>query len=283
MKLIADSGSTKTSWCLIKDNTVMSRFFSEGYNPCYMSRDYITRSLKKSLPDNQKWKSVDEIVFYGAGCYENKYTVIQDAMQPLFPQANVFVAMDLLGSARALLGNNPGFAAILGTGTNSCLYDGRKITCNIDSLGFMLGDEGSGGYIGKRLIGDYIRGYMPENIYQAFTNTYRLTPDELIDRIYLGKMPNRYCASFTRFITAYGHPSEYLNSVVYESFSDFFKNIVCGYSSYKNYTFNCVGNIGWIFRNILISVAQKYNMKTGKIISEPMQGLIEYYSHKNTV
>jgi hypothetical protein len=189
--------------------------------------------------------------------------------------------MDLLGAARALLGNQAGFAAILGTGSNSCLYDGHTITHNIDSLGFILGDEGSGGYMGKRLISDFIRGYMPEEIQQAFRNTCRLTPDELIDRIYTGEMPNRYCAGFSRFITGYGRQNEYLDSVVYDAFSDFFRNIVCGYPSYSNYTFNCVGNIGWIFRDTLNRVAAGYNMPVGKFIPEPMQGLIEYHSNKN--
>lgn len=277
MILIADSGSTKTSWCLIESGNIRTTFFSEGYNPCYMKKEAITYSLKKQLPENYAWNQVKEIAFYGAGCYEDKYTVIQEAMRPLFPEAHVFVAMDLLGSARALLGNQPGFAAILGTGTNSCLYDGYRITHNIDSLGFMLGDEGSGGYIGKRLIRDFIRGYMPEEIRQIFRKTYQLTTDELIHRIYLGEMPNRYCAGFTRFISGYGQKNEYLDSVVYEAFTDFFNNIVCGYPSFSNYTFNCVGNIGWIFKDTLVRVAEKFRMKTGKIISEPMEGLIEYH------
>lgn len=242
-----------------------------------MRKEAITQSLKKQLPDDQEWEQVEEIAFYGAGCYEDKFGVIEEAMRPLFPRARVFVAMDLLGSARALLGHQPGFAAILGTGTNSCLYDGQQITYNIDSLGFMLGDEGSGGYIGKRLIGDFIRGYMPEEVRQAFYETYRLTNDELIDRIYVGEMPNRYCAGFTRFITGYGQPNEYLDSIVYESFSDFFNHIVCGYPSYNNYTFNCVGTIGWIFKDTLVRVAEAFRMQTGTIISEPMEGLIEYH------
>jgi N-acetylglucosamine kinase-like BadF-type ATPase len=281
MILIADSGSTKTGWSLLRNGEVLSGFSSEGYNPCYMKREYITRSLKACLPENLPRERVEEIFFYGAGCYEDKHAVMREALHDLFPHAEVFVAMDLLGSARALLGRRPGFAAILGTGTNSCLYDGNRVTHNIDSLGFMLGDEGSGGYMGKRLIGDYIRGYMPEEIHRAFRETYRMTGDELIDRIYLGEMPNRYCAGFTRFITGYGQAHDYLDSVVHGAFSDFFKNIVCGYPSCTDYTFNCVGSIGWIFRDTLTRVAAEYGMKTAKIIREPMEGLIEYHSLKS--
>ena len=280
MILIADSGSTKTTWCLVHHGEVLSEFSSEGYNPCYMNQAYISQSLEACLPDNPLWEQVEEIAFYGAGCYEDKFAVMQEALHPLFPQAKVSVAMDLIGSARALLGRKAGFAAILGTGTNSCLYDGKRVTHNIDSLGFMLGDEGSGGYMGKRLISDYIRGYMPKDIKQAFWDTYQLTGDALIDRIYLGEMPNRYCAGFTRFITGYGQSHDYLESVVYGAFSDFFKNIVSGYPSYTDYTFNCVGSIGWLFKETLIRVAAEYRMKTEKIISEPMEGLIEYHSNK---
>ena len=282
MILIADSGSTKTSWCLVHNGEVRAEFSSEGYNPCYMSQEYISQSLKACLPANPLWEQVEEITFYGAGCYDDKFVVMQEALHPLFPHAEVSVAMDLIGSARALLGRQAGFAAILGTGTNSCLYDGQRITHNIDSLGFMLGDEGSGGYIGKRLISDYIRGYMPKEIHQAFWDKYRMTGDELIDRIYLGEMPNRYCAGFTRFITGFGQANDYLDRVVYEAFSDFFKNIVSGYPSYTDYTFNCVGSVGWIFKDTLTRVAADYQMKTEKIINEPMEGLIAYHSIKIT-
>jgi N-acetylglucosamine kinase-like BadF-type ATPase len=242
-----------------------------------MKKEAITNSLKEQLPENYDWNRVKKITFYGAGCYEDKFSIIQEALRPLFPQATVFVAMDLLGSARALLGRQPGFAAILGTGTNSCLYDGNEITYNVDSLGFMLGDEGSGGYIGKRLISDFIRGYMPKEVRQAFYETYKMTGDDLIDRIYLGEMPNRFCAGFTRFISGYGQKNEYLDAIVYNAFTDFFTKIVCGYPSYDDYTFNCVGNVGCVFKDTLVSVADKFGMKTGKIISEPMEGLIEYH------
>ncbi|MDR1202121.1 MAG: N-acetylglucosamine kinase [Tannerellaceae bacterium] len=279
MILIADSGSTKTSWCLIDKEDILAEFSTEGYNPCYITKDYLTDSLKEKLPAGYNWSKVTEIAFYGAGCYEDKFPIIKGAIKPLFPETKVEVAMDLTGSARSLLGNNAGFAAILGTGANSCLYDGRKITRNIDSLGFILGDEGSGGYMGKRIISDYIRGYMPEELRNSFWNTYQLTGDDLIDRIYTGDLPNRYCADFTHFITGVNKGHEYLDSVVRDSFRDFFESIVCGYPNYANYTFNCVGTIGWIFRKELSEVASGFGMKTGTIICNPMEGLIRY--HRN--
>jgi Predicted N-acetylglucosamine kinase len=277
MILIADSGSSTTSWTLVAGHRIVFQFESEGYNPCYHSREEITGSLRKSLPPGYDWSNIVLVAFYGAGCYEDKYIVIEDALRPLFPKARFDVAMDLMASARALLEHDPGFAAILGTGTNSCLYDGKRIIHNVDSMGFLLGDEGSGGYMGKRLIGDFIRGHMPGDIRDAFYDTYRLSPDELIDRVYSNPMPNRYCASFTRFLSGEQSGHEYVEKVKRECFRDFFKNIVVYYPAYSDYLFNCVGSIGWIFRDTLAKVAEEFGMKTGKIIQSPMEGLIAYH------
>jgi len=281
MILIADSGSSTTSWTLVEDQQIIFQFESEGYNPCYNSSAEITDSLSKSLPGSYDWNKIELIAFYGAGCYEDKYEVIEDALRPLFPNSRFDVAMDLVASARALLGNEPGFAAILGTGTNSCLYDGRKITHNVDSLGFLLGDEGSGAYMGKHLISDFIRGHMPEKIRDLFYHTYHLTPDALIDKVYSSPMPNRFCASFTRFLSLDEVTKlEYAQKVKLESFRAFFNNIVAYYPNYSDYLFNCVGSIGWVFKDSLSAVAEEFGMKTGKIIQSPMEGLIAYHHIK---
>jgi len=278
MILIADSGSTKTSWCIIGKSGVTTEFETEGYNPCYSGGGKLYEILKPNLPENFETAFVNEVNFYGAGVYEDKFQVIYNAIQPVFPNAKINAAMDLMGSARALLGHNPGFAAILGTGTNSCIYDGKKITHNIDSLGFMLGDEGSGGYMGKRLIADYIRCYMPQELRQKFWDTYQLTGDELIDCIYSDPMPNRYCASFTRFLTGEHAGHDYLEqNIIRDSFRDFFNNIVKRYPDYQKYSLNSVGTIGWIFRDRLIDVAAEFGMETGNIICNPMEGLIKFH------
>ena len=278
MILIADSGSTKTSWCLVEPSGKTLVFETDGFNPCYTGGEKLIEILKPNLPEGFNTDGVQEIAFYGAGVYEDKYDMIRDAIHPIFPNARIEAAMDLMGSARALLGRTPGFAAILGTGCNSCLYNGEKITHYIDSLGFLLGDEGSGGYMGKRLIGDYIRGYMPEEVRNWFWDTYQLTGDQLIDRIYSDPMPNRYCASFTRFLSGEYAGHDYLEHIIRDSFRDFFNNIVTNYPDYQNYSFNSVGTIGWIFRDRLIEVAEGFGMKTGNIISGPMEGLVKYHS-----
>lgn len=277
MILIADSGSTKTNWCLADKEGGKVFFTTEGYNPNYVTSEYLLESLSRTLPTGYEWKEVGEVYFYGAGCSEDRYEYMRNALQHLFVSARIEIAMDLLAAARALLGNEPGFAAILGTGTNSCIYDGEKIIRNIDSLGFILGDEGSGGYIGKQILRDYIRGYMPEDIRTRFWETYRITGDEIIEQVYTKPFANRYCASFCRFITEYEGQREYLLDIVQKAFYALFENIVTGYSDYSSYTFNCVGSIAWHFKDILVRVASEYGMQLGDIVAYPMDNLIKYH------
>jgi N-acetylglucosamine kinase-like BadF-type ATPase len=199
MILIADSGSTKTTWCVLDKNSKFL-FHTEGYNPFLVKADYIIDSLNKNLPADINRASIDRIYFYGSGCIGDKVSIIQDALSTVFINAKVQVESDLVAAARALLKGNKGFAAILGTGTNSCLYDGKSIIHNISSLGYILGDEGSGSYIGKKLLIDFMRGKLPLVLEESFRKTYSLTQNEILDRIYRQPLPNRFCAGFTKFL-----------------------------------------------------------------------------------
>lgn len=275
--LIADSGSTKTHWCMVDQKGEQMHFSSEGYNPNYMTRQYLVDSLREALPAGFDPLQVTHLHFYGAGCSTDRYDFMRTALSDIFLMAQIEIAMDLLASARALLGREAGLAAILGTGTNSCLYDGERITHNIDSLGFILGDEGSGGYIGKSLLSDYIRGYMPDDVRQLFHETYALTGDEIIEQVYTRPMPNRFCAGFTRFITDHPHP--YCDELVCKAFRAFFTNIICGYPDYARYAFHCVGSVGYHFRTLLAQVAAEFSVTLGQIIADPMPGLIRYHIH----
>ena len=277
MILIADSGSTKTSWCLLNVDKDMVCFETEGYNPYFTSTAYIIHSLEDGLPASIDRDKVSAVHFYGSGCFPDKAIVISSALKELFSHALVNVELDLLGTARALLGNTVGFAAILGTGTNSCLYDGEKITLNIDSLGYILGDEGSGTHIGKRLLADYLHGYMPTQEAACFTETYHTNKEEVFNRVYAQPLPNRYCASFVPFLDAPGVTAEYRHEVLSSSFGDFFDKLVSHYPSYNDHTFNCTGSVAYNFRNELAEVAGKYGMKTGIILKEPMEGLVTYH------
>lgn len=280
MILIADSGSTKTDWaCVSPDGSRVIRFRSQGYNPNYISKEDISADVKKNLPEGFPTDEVTEIDFYGAGVTELQYPLMRKALQAVFKNATTAnIAMDTLASARALLGHKSGFAAILGTGTNTCLYDGENQTLNIDSLGFILGDEGSGAYLGKRMICDFIRGDMPKDVSKIVAEKLGKNGDELIDQIYTRPFPNRYCAQFAPFIKENMPKYPYFNDLVEDAFRAFFQDIVSHYPDYRKYKFNCVGSIGYYFRDILESVARDFGMEVDVILQAPMEGLIKYHT-----
>jgi len=281
MVLVADSGSTKTNWCLLKPKEEVFYFDTEGYNPYFVDSPYIVESLNKQLPKMVNHDLVSDIHFYGAGCFEDKVDIIKHALLSIFPHAVVHIGLDLLGSARSVLGDKPGFAAILGTGTNSCIYDGEKITENIDSLGYLLGDEGSGYYIGRKLLGDYIRDYMPATVKEAFYEVYGLTREEIMERVYTEKLPNRFCSSFTLFISECHADPTYTNNLVKASFVDFFESLVIKYKNYHEYNFNCTGSIANAFKEILAETAAQYKMEMGVILKTPIEGLALYHLPEN--
>lgn len=277
MTLIADSGSTKTNWCFLDDRLERSYFDTDGFNPYFVDTPHIIEAVTRHLPSHIDPAAVRKIYFYGAGCFDDQASVVGDALKHCFAGAEIAVALDLLASARALLGDNPGFAAILGTGSNTCLYSGKEIIANIDSLGYILGDEGSGSYIGKKLLGDYIRGYMPAPVQQEFYEQYRLSREEIIERVYTQPMANRFCAGFTQFIPGCTTDPAYVYGIVRSAFKDFFENLVTHYPGYFNYTFNCVGSIACTYRTILEDTAAAYGMVTGKIIQRPIEELAGYH------
>ncbi|NGF58289.1 N-acetylglucosamine kinase [Parapedobacter sp. SGR-10] len=283
MIIIADGGSTKTNWCLLDDNQKKIYFNTEGYNPYFVDSDYIVGSLKKGLPQDLPLDKITEVNYYGAGVHnEEKVEIVANAFRALFPNAKIEVGHDLLAAARALLGTQPGFAAILGTGTNSCIYDGEKITYHIDSAAYILGDEGSGSYIGKKLLTDFIRGLMPKDVAKAFFDTYKLTPDEIMDNVYTKPLANRFCASFSKFVYDNNVNIEYTRKIVEDAFEAFFANLVSKYPNYQSYTFNCIGSVGYNFRNVLEEKASQYGMKVGKILRSPIDDLVKFHMERTS-
>ncbi len=282
MILIADGGSTKTNWCLINKEGKKILFNTEGYNPYFSDTPYIINSLKKNIPIDLPADDITEVNYYGAGVHnDEKASIIAEAMKVIFKNATINIGHDLLAAARALLGDDEGFAAILGTGTNTCIYDGKDIVHHIDSLAYILGDEGSGCYIGKKLLSDYLRGYMPANVREVFWETFKLTEDEILDNIYTKPLPNRFCASFSKFVYDINVNIEYSRNLVKTSFEDFFRNLVSHYPNYKNYSFNCIGSVAYNFRNVLEEVANDYGMKVGKIVRSPIDDLVNYHLQKS--
>lgn len=281
MIIIADGGSTKTNWCLI-DNTGKKIYYNtEGYNPYFVSSEYIISSLKKGLPNDLPFDQITEVNYYGAGVHnQEKAEIVKTAIKDFFKNAKIFVGHDLLAAARAVLGTETGFAAILGTGTNTCIYNGNDVEFNIDSAAYILGDEGSGCYIGKKLLTDYVRGYMPEEVRKVFWETYKLTPDEVMDNVYTKPLANRFCASFSKFVYDNNVNIEYSRNIVKTSFVDFFTNLVSHYPNYKTYSFNCIGSVGYNFRNVLEETAEEFGMKVGRILRSPIDDLVKFHMNR---
>ena len=280
MILIADSGATKTEWaCISRDGATRIGFYSQGYNPNYITGTQIVADIRANLPEGLSPDLVDEIYFYGAGVTELQYPFMEKTLREVFTKAKeVFIAMDMLASCRALLQREPGFAAILGTGANSCLYDGCNEGLNVDSCGFILGDEGSGGYLGKRMITDFLRRNMPERVYELVGKELGRTNDELIDIIYPKPFPNRFCAQYAKFICEHLDFDPYFPELVTDAFRKFFDRIVTHYPDYQTYTFNAVGSVAYFFKPLLQPVVEAYGMKMGTILQAPMEGLIKYHT-----
>ncbi len=281
MKLIADGGSTKTAWTLVDaQKQTVGEYRTEGYNPYFWDTEQIKASMQEQLISKIDALAVNEVFFYGAGCSTpEKNAIVQRAFDPCFPNARVHIEHDLLASARALLKREKGFAAILGTGTNTCLYDGYTITHNIDSLGYLLGDEGSGSYIGRKLVRDFMRHYFPEDLQKAFAEKFGYTDNEQIfNDLYHKPFPNRTLAGFCGFAGEHAG-NEYIRAIVRESFEDFFKNLVSRYPKYQEYKFNCVGSVGYSFKDILIDIAEnRYGMKAATMLRSPINALVEFHN-----
>jgi glucosamine kinase len=283
MILIADSGSTKTDWRLIDNQKSVFQFKTMGFNPFFQNIAVIAKELEDHLlPDViQTTKNpIDHIYFYGAGCSSSdKCSMVKNALLYVFPESTITVEHDLLAAARALCGSNQGIAAILGTGSNSGFYDGKKIIENIPSLGFVLGDEGSGAYIGKHFIQDYLNKDIPKPIAQNFYETYKLSNEDILNAIYSHPMPSKFLASFSKFIRE-NKEEKYFENLIEYNFTQFFDKHICRYSNYRELQINCVGSIAYNYSETLKSVAAKKNLTINKIIESPIEHLIDY--HLNT-
>ncbi len=291
MKLIADSGSTKTDWAVLEKirdvkNGYMShdrellRFSSPGFNPNYMTEQEILESLLKSIPSDMDMSLVSEIDFYGAGVNDVTGVKMRRVLEEAFPAAvRVSVESDMLGCARALLGRSPGFAAILGTGMNSCLYDGEKIISSVPSLGFLIGDEGSAGYIGRILLRNYLRGTVPPEVAADLSAlTGGKTVAENVSALYSSPKPNAVCAELFRYVAAHLEDGGYCREIVMSAFRDFFRNVVCLYPSYRSYSLNCAGSVAAICRTVLSETAAEYGVELGTVIRYPIDALVMFHA-----
>ena len=276
MILIADSGATKTDWCLGENKADARIIQTQGINPFHQTKEHIARVLSEELlPQLGEAKTVSHIHFYGAGCTPEKTVIVKEELETFFPQAQIEVQSDLLGAARSLCGKEKGIACILGTGSNSCEYDGEKITANVSPLGYILGDEGSGATLGKRLTGDCLKHQLPEHICSQFLEYTGLTPAQIIDKVYRQPQANRFLASLTPFLSKHRNEPE-IHELLLSCFSDFFRRNVMQYA-YKGIEVHFTGSIAWYFQEEVKETANTLGICTGQFIKNPIHGLINYH------
>ncbi|SFG08754.1 hypothetical protein [Prevotella sp. KH2C16] len=280
MILIADSGSTKTDWALIGEDNSVAYYKTKGINPLFLSFEDIRKeicSLQHELP---VLRIPLPVYFYGAGCTADKAPqmarMLQEAFRFPVEWQEIHVDTDLMAAARALLGNARGIACILGTGSNSCLYDGEKIVMNTPPLGFILGDEGSGASLGKHFLNGIFKGWLPENMREEFLAEFKITYPQLIERVYRQPYPNRFLASIVPFISK----NLEINSVkqmIIRDFTDFFRLNIQQYHQ-PELSIGFVGGVAYCFEPLLREVAQSEGFTVSTILKSPIEGLAKYHS-----
>ena len=289
--LIADSGSTKTDWIFVAPDGTQSVLHTDGINPARDARDIIYNVIyhqllakthsnsplkgenNDSLPLREGWGG--SVFFYGAGCISPFKENVQSVLEELFPDCHVEVESDLLGAARALCGHEPGIACILGTGSNSCLYNGKEIVMHTPPLGYILGDEGSGSMLGKTLLNGLFKGLLPEDLKQAFCNKYSLSLPDIIGRVYRQPAANAFLASLVPFIAEHRtHPA--IHTMLVEAFSQFFVRNIAVYG-HGEMPVHCVGGIAFQFTEELNEAAARHGMQIGRILKRPIEAIVQYH------
>lgn len=278
MKLIADSGSTKTAWKLIEAPGKTKDIKTHGLNPFFRTEDEIFQELTSSLLP-ETGTNIQEIYFYGAGVVnQEKGNIVRNALAQIYTKASIETHSDVLGAARALFGDQAGIACILGTGSNVCLYDGKEITGGVSPLGFILGDEGSGAVMGRKLLGDYFKEVMPPNLRDEFAKQYNLTWEEALNRVYRSEKPNQFLAQFTPFLSKHEN-SAYCQEFVQHNFMEFFERNVSHIPNYTNYPIGFIGSVAYYFSQILNNTASYFGFDKTTIIKDPIDGLEKYYNN----
>ena len=277
MILISDSGSTGTDWVSVEKDNQVKNFKTSGFNPYYSPKEDIIDILEKELVPYLDNYSVRYIFYYGSGCStKSKCFMVEDALEKVFPKATIDVQHDLLGAARGLFDRKSGIACILGTGSNSCLYNGSEITENVSSLGYLFGDEGSGAHIGKLFLTAYLKKELPVNISSDFQERFKLSFENILDSAYNQARPNTFLASFMEFIGDHKDDT-FIHHIIYSSFDALFQEYIVKYTDYEEHEIGCVGSIAYFFRDILEIVASQYDCKLGNIVQNPIEGLVKYH------
>lgn len=280
MILIADCGSTKTDWCLLNGKEKVAQVFTRGMNALLLTEDEMAEIIAQELMPHISAENITNVYFYGAGCLAPHICAnVEKAIRRNIPSAQeVDVNTDLLAAARALCGKKPGIACILGTGSNSCYYDGEKIVDNVSPLGYILGDEGSGAVLGKLLVGDVLKNQVPATLAEKFLKQYDLDRMKIIENVYKKPGANRFLASVSPFILQnIEEPS--MHRLALNSFKSFFVRNVENYANYKELPVNFVGSVAVHYREVIEEAAQALFINIGTIIKSPMEGLVKYHTN----
>lgn len=275
MKIIAESSSTRTEWALVDGATIVEHAFTTGMNPYFQTRREISHCIRLELPEAFFRRRWEHVYFYGAGCAtKEKCKTMESSLVAQF-KTHVTVESDLLGAARGLLVRNSGLACILGTGSNSCLYDGYEIVKTVAPLGYVLGDEGSGAYLGKVFIADMLKGLAPIALTKAFYEKFMVTPNMLMDDIYSNPLPNRALARYSTFLSEH-LDNAYAYQLVYAAFMRFFSRNIAVYSYKAPISF--VGSTCVLYKDILLRAASDFGVTIAKAVRYSMPGLVEYHA-----
>jgi glucosamine kinase len=284
MILIADSGSTKTDWRFIDADSRIFPFLTSGFNPYFQTSSDISSVIAKDLKPllvPQLGTGVLDIFFYGAGCGNEKNCgLVRTALEEQFPESIITIYSDMLAAAHALCGQSAGLVAILGTGMNSACYDGRQLVSQQPSLGYILGDEGSGAYLGKLLLADYLNKEMPEDMRLRFESRFALSKDQILEKVYKEQLPNRFLASFSLFIYQ-NLAQQYCIDLVAGAFRCFFDLHICKYPEYKKLKLSCSGSVAFWYSNILRRIAEEKGVMLDKVVETPIAGLSLYHIEKD--
>lgn len=278
MKIIADSSASRTEWILLEDATVVEHAFTKGLNPFFQTRRDISHIIRLELPEAFFKKRWEHIYFYGAGCSNaEKKKVVEASLVAQF-KTPVSVESDLLGAARGLFITDPGIACILGSGSNSCFYDGKNVVKNVRSLGFVLGDEGSASYIGKHFVSDCLKDIAPEHLRNSFYDYIHLSPDQIMDSIFDSELPGNTLSVYSRFLMD-KLDMDYVYDLIYRSIDAFFNRNIRQYD-YKNNEISFVGSNACAYSGVLNEVAKTYGITIKKVLPSSIPGLVKYHSIK---
>ncbi|MCR9289535.1 MAG: hypothetical protein NXI23_19345 [Bacteroidetes bacterium] len=283
MLAIADSGSTKADWKIINDQGEVTDISTMGFNPNYHSKKMIIEALEKGFASKINTEMIHRVLFYGAGCWDpGRKEKIASALRQVFINAEIEVDHDLLAAARATCGDQPGISCILGTGSNSILFNGEKEIDNITNLGFLLGDEGSGSHLGKKIIRSYFYREMPDDLKEDFKKWVPGGKSEILDNIYGEGSPAVYLASFAKFLSDNRtHP--FIQEIVYLSFDEFITRHVCKYENHENLPIHFIGSVAYYFKNILAKVLKSKNLTLGVVIKKPINNLSKFHLEQGDI